>query len=84
MATIEDYSAGPPPLNLQPELRSYLDEELVRIAAVLNAKFLYTEALTSAPAKPIDGLIVYADGTIWDPGSGEGFYGYENSAWVKL
>lgn len=37
-----------------------------------------------APARPTDGMIVYADGTAWDPGSGEGFYGRENGAWVKL
>ena len=40
--------------------------------------------LTSAPASVTDGDIVYADGTSWNPGSGEGFYGRENGAWVKL
>lgn len=38
----------------------------------------------TAPEKPRNGMIVYADGTQWDPGSGEGFYGYESGAWVKL
>ena len=36
------------------------------------------------PDKPRDGDLVYADGTDWDPGAGEGFYGYENGVWVKL
>lgn len=36
------------------------------------------------PEKPQNGIVVYADGTNWNPGSGEGFYGYEAGAWVKL
>lgn len=38
---------------------------------------------TSAPGGT-NGDIVYADGTNWDPGSGAGFYGYEEGTWVKL
>ena len=36
------------------------------------------------PPKPRDAMIVYADGTDWNPGSGVGFYGRENGLWVKL
>ena len=36
------------------------------------------------PDRPRDGMVVYADGTNWNPGSGEGFYGRQNGAWVKL
>ena len=36
------------------------------------------------PTKPRNGMLVYSDGTDWNPGSGEGFYGYEAGAWVKL
>ena len=45
---------------------------------------LQLDELTSEPAIPVDGMVVYADGTSWNPGSGEGLYGYENGAWVKL
>ena len=38
----------------------------------------------AAPAQVFDGLMVYADGTAWDPGSGEGIYAYYNSTWNKL
>jgi len=34
--------------------------------------------------RPEDGMVVYADGTNWDPGSGEGIYAYYNSTWNKL
>lgn len=40
--------------------------------------------LTAAPASPANGTLAYADGTSWNPGSGEGFYGRQAGAWVKL
>lgn len=85
MATIEDYVPAPPPSQLSPTARHYLDTELRRIADLLNDRDQATiEPIAAAPAKPTNGMIVYADGTNFDPGSGEGFYGYENGAWVKL
>lgn len=45
---------------------------------------LQLDVLTAEPLVPSDGMIVYADGTSWDPGTGEGFYGYESGVWVKL
>lgn len=36
------------------------------------------------PTKRFDGLTVYADGTSWNPGSGEGVYTYYAAAWHKL
>lgn len=39
---------------------------------------------TAAPAHPQNGMVVYADGTNWNPGAGLGVYAYENGAWVKL
>ncbi len=37
-----------------------------------------------APAKPRAGLLVEADGTNWNPGSGAGLYIYRAGAWVFL
>ena len=37
--------------------------------------------MTAAPAAPDEGMIVYADGTSWDPGNGAGFYGYIGGIW---
>ena len=34
-----------------------------------------------APVRPRDGMIVAADGTNWDPGSGRGVY-YYDGGWV--
>lgn len=45
---------------------------------------LYVDVLDTEPLSPFDGMLVYADGTNWNPGAGVGFYGYENGSWVKL
>lgn len=37
-----------------------------------------------APANPFDGMTVYADGTTWNPGFGEGIYAWHGAAWNLL
>jgi hypothetical protein len=34
-----------------------------------------------APATPQIGLLAYADGVAWNPGSGEGYYRWTGTAW---
>lgn len=46
--------------------------------------FTYLRQLHVAPTKVFVGMVVLADGTDWNPGSGAGFYGYYGSSWVKL
>lgn len=48
--------------------------------------FAVLTELHEAPEKPADGMMVYADGADWDPGSGKGFYRYneDTTAWVLL
>ena len=62
------------------------DEEFYRLARVLAMPqpFLMLSTSNRAPDKPQDGMVVKADGTNWNPGSGAGFYGYYGSTWVKL
>jgi hypothetical protein len=38
----------------------------------------------AAPVKVREGLIRYADGVNWNPGSGAGLYQYISGSWVKL
>lgn len=40
--------------------------------------------LQGVPDKPRDGLVVQADGTNWNPGSGAGLYAYYGGVWNKL
>lgn len=84
MATIEAYIPAPAPRQASPEVQQYLDQELRRIADAINRNTLFLPTLAAAPSSPSNGMIAYADGTGWNPGSGEGFYGYEAGAWVKL
>lgn len=59
--------------------------ELLRLSAILR---LIAEGSLSeyhaAPDKVWDGRIVLADGSDWDPGSGQGVYCYYNSTWNYL
>lgn len=68
-------------------LRFYLESELRRISAAsvyLQANHLELTTLHASPSKPIEGMIVKADGTDWNPGGGAGIYARVSSAWVKL
>lgn len=68
------------------DLSEFLKLELLTISREIAEKrpFMLLQNLNKAPDKPRDGMIVKADGTNWNPGSGEGFYGYYASAWAFL
>lgn len=67
------------------ELRSWLIEEFKTISQSLNeATELELRASKHAPIRPREGMIVHADGTSWNPGSGAGTYRYQSGAWVKI
>jgi len=75
---------GQPPTNPQ-ELQRYLQAELNRISAAIKLLAAgHLDTTYFAPAKPRDGDVRLADGTHWNPGSGQGFYGYYASAWHLL
>lgn len=38
----------------------------------------------TAPAKPREGMVRYANGVGWNPGSGAGLYQYISGTWNKL
>lgn len=72
----------------EPErLAEWALEELVRVSAaleVLEPSAVHLVPLYAAPSRPRLGMIVYADGTAWNPGGGRGVYQYDDSTWVKL
>ena len=79
------YSKAPVPSEAK-EIPSYLQTELDRISAIISnlADGHYDESNT-VPSKPRAGDVRYADGTNWNPGSGEGLYLYlSTGAWSKL
>lgn len=78
------YRPSPIPNTFQAETRNWLNAELRRIATALEGvDNLRLNTQGAEPSKYEDGDVVYADGTSWDPGSGEGMYVRENGAWVK-
>lgn len=87
------YKPGPVPDNLPADARRYLDDELNRIAGVLQSllsifkstKSLKLDPTLTAPAAPQMAEIVYALGApYWDPGSGEGYYYWNGAVWTPL
>ena len=85
--SVNRWSPNPAPVN--PEaLPDYLVSELNRLGDILfNLDTFRLEPTNVAPTKPRDGDIRYADGTNWNPGSGQGIYAYIDDgspAWEKL
>jgi hypothetical protein len=73
-----------PPEDLDERTRDYLGRMFRDVAQNIEtiADGRSIEKRHVAPPKPRDGMIVYADGTDWNPGSGEGFYERIAGAWV--
>lgn len=63
----------------------WLFSELQRIGVCIDqtTSQLYEETF-AAPDKPKEGLTMFADGTLWNPGAGRGLYLYSGAAWTKL
>jgi hypothetical protein len=79
------YTPKFPPQNAE-GLAQYVFDELQAIAQSQSdtLNFLQFSPLKAEPKKLREGLVVLADGTNWDPGSGAGFYGYRGGSWRKL
>ena len=84
--SVRYYEPGPLPLENE-DLGIYVVTELKRLAnTILNQSHLRAERIHAEPERPRGGDIVYADGTDWKPGAGEGSYFFDEttSAWVQL
>ena len=85
MAQAPKYNPNPVPDNTE-DLPRYIFDELLRLQGALEENpVTYIEVKNAAPDRIKQGDIVYADGSNFDPGSGEGIY-FRNAAgsWVKL
>lgn len=73
-----------PPENSD-DLQDWVLDELRQVEQAFNEQDLVFLVETNvAPPKPRNGMILYADGTNWNPGSGRGIYARYGGAWVKL
>ena len=78
------YEPGPLPENVE-DLGGYVVSELKRLGDILlNQSLIRIDRIHTEPSKPRTGDIRYADGTDWNPGSGEGVYFYNGTLWVNL
>lgn len=65
--------------------QQYLYEELSRIGtAMTQPDFHIFVVHHEPPAKPVEGMLICADGTDWNPGAGAGLYLRLSGAWTKL
>lgn len=82
------YKAPPSiPNTDDPGFRVFLLNELRKIAQ--ESSRITTEEVQfyvhhAEPIKKDKGLVVYADGTDWNPGSGGGLYEYNGTSWTAL
>jgi len=84
MGNILAYAPGPVPQKVE-DLPYYLQVEFLKIRSVLRSMVEGGfEVYHAAPDRVWDGRAVLADGSDWNPGSGEGVYVYYNSTWNKL
>ena len=78
------YEPGPLPENVD-DLGIYLVTELKRLGSILyNQATFRLERIHEEPQRPRAGDIRYADGTDWNPGSGEGVYLFNGTSWTKF
>jgi hypothetical protein len=68
------------------ELLRYISRELQRVADAMqeSEQFVPFTVLHVEPKKLKEGMLVFADGTNWDPGSGRGLYLYNDGAWGQV
>ncbi len=83
---METFLPQAPPEDLDEVTGEYLKRIFRDIAQNLEtiADGRIIEKRHVAPPKPRDGMILYADGTDFDPGDGEGLYARVNGGWVAL
>lgn len=81
LSTIQ-YSAGQMPNIKEPELYRYLVNEFGKLEFTIKGLVDgHLDQTNVAPTKPRSGDIRYADGTNWNPGSGQGLYWYSGTSW---
>jgi hypothetical protein len=67
---------------LRQELQTAL-QDIAREQAQ-QSEYYALKPLYAEPKRFFDGMVILADGTVFDPGSGAGVYARIGGAWVKL
>lgn len=76
---------NPPLVETVEEVVQWVFEQLQQLGKSMQETLtLELRASAAEPERPREGMIVFADGTNWDPGSGAGVYVYRSSGWRRL
>ena len=80
------YQAGSINTSSLEALGRSLEIELNKLSLSISqpASYFALKTIYAPPSRIFDGMVVKADGTTWNPGSGAGFYGYHSGTWNKL
>lgn len=76
------YTPGPIPMDAPPWMLREL--QAVSQSTYGAAPYVQMQVQYREPTKLREGMLIVADGTLWDPGSGAGAYLRIGAAWVKL
>lgn len=60
-----------------------IQREFQRVGETLRSVWDW-EVLHRFDGKPREGMVRYADGTNWNPGSGKGMYYYNGTTWIFM
>lgn len=74
----------PSPDASQAELIRWVVEQLEALYNAEWKEFVGLATMHKPPQRPVEGMIVKADGVNWNPGSGAGVYARINGTWQKL
>lgn len=66
------------------ELARWVKDELDKISRAISSLEHQYPPLNAEPSRYSVGFVAYADGTNWNPGSGEGLYVYKSTGWAYL
>ena len=79
------FSAGPVPKVNNPDVQEALNVLWQKLQELEDdTNFFHIEESNAAPDNPTEEMIVFADGTNWDPGSGRGLYRFNGTTWEAL
>ena len=82
--SVNRWTPNPAPVN-NDNLSDYLYHELNRLSDIIfNLDVMRLEQSNTAPNKPRDGDIRYADGTNWNPGQGDNLYYFDGTNWIAF
>lgn len=71
----------------QEKINAWVINQFNKLSSVLlnyEPEQIIYQTLHEAPAKPEEGMEVYADGSDWNPGAGKGKYYFDGNVWVPV